>query len=90
MTALEVIPMEAVRTQPTMAIRTWRLLATSLLFLALVIGGTAGYAVRLTTSPTQTIVRTVTAPAASVSDQSDQSISASCVHLPPPLLGKGC
>ena len=90
MTAHEVISMEAVRSQPTLAIRTWRLLATSLLFLALVIGGAAGYAVRLTTAPAQTIVHTVTVPAVSVSDQSSQSISASCVHLPPPLPGKGC
>ncbi len=90
MTAHEVIPMEAVRSQPSVPIRAGRLLATVLLFLVLVIGVAAGYAVRLTTSPTQTIVRTVTAPTASVSDQSDQSISASCVHLAPPLHGKAC
>jgi hypothetical protein len=38
--------------------------------LVLVIGGASGYALRLTTAPTQTIVRTVPAPAVSAPVQS--------------------
>ncbi|MGA8015571.1 MAG: hypothetical protein WCB85_06605 [Candidatus Dormiibacterota bacterium] len=58
--------MEAVRSQPSIPVRSWRLVAVTLLFLVLVIGGAAGYALRLTTAPTQTIVRTVPAAAAAV------------------------
>jgi hypothetical protein len=77
--------MEAVRSQPRVAIRAWRLLAVALFVLVLMIGGAAGYALRLATAPTQTIVHTAQAPAVS-----DQSSGPQCPVLPGPYHIKAC
>lgn len=70
--------MEAVHPQPRRAIRTWQVLASTVLLLALLIGGTGGYLIRLATAPVQTVVRTAAQPAAAPVAEEGGSSGLSC------------
>jgi hypothetical protein len=54
--------MEAIGTQPTVSVRSWRLIVVTALMVALLIGGASGYVVRLVTAGPQTLVQTITRP----------------------------
>jgi hypothetical protein len=79
--------MEAVRSQPRPTTRAWRLIAASALLLLMLIGGAAGYVVRLATAPTSTI-----APTGSSSSfaPSDTTSGDQCLGLPSRLHGAAC
>jgi hypothetical protein len=65
-----------------MAIRTWQVLATAILLLALLIGGTGGYLIRLATAPAQTVVRTISQPAAAFpAETGGSSAQPACVVI---------
>jgi hypothetical protein len=72
---------EAIGSKRVTSIRNWRLIAATILFVTMLTGGAAGYALQFVTAPVRTSVQTV-----QVSDDTGWQ----CVGLPGRLHGAAC